>query len=197
MNKPFNGSLSINLLLPKPIAFNCWKHHLEFVKSTLDLNSSFRTSHLDIHEIVQHIGESNVDFYYGILDPEAISNQVISYLETVISINNSDFNLWVNSNGTDYKCIKLSDGSNWTLRLGLNAERYIHIHPSRYSKKTVRVKSSTLKTVIAYFYTYGILDNQISVEKVNRIRNKIVKLPCLKPSSPLIAVSRFADRFFS
>jgi hypothetical protein len=83
MNELFNGSLSLNLILPKPIAFNCWKHHLEYVKSTLDSNSYFNVSRLNIHEIIQHIGESNVDFYYGNLAPETISSQVISYLEKV------------------------------------------------------------------------------------------------------------------
>jgi hypothetical protein len=197
MTEISNSSLAINQLLTKPIAFNCWKHHLHFIKNSLEKNSEFNVSHLNIHDIVQHIGESNVDFYYGSLDVNDISKQVISYIETLGRIDFDDFTKWVNSNGVDFKSITLSDGSTWTIRLGSSIERFIHIHPSRHSKKTVRVKSSTLKTVLAYFYTYSLNDDKITVEKVNRIRNKIVKLPSVRPNSQLTAVSRLADYFLS
>jgi len=191
-----NGALSINQRLPKPIAFNCWKHHMGYIKDSLDSNESFSTSHLNIHEIIQFIGDTNVDFYYGDLDPISISNQIINHIEQEITISIDTYNEWICSEGNDYKTIYLSDGSNWTLRLGQIKERFIHIHPSRHSKKTVRVKSSTLKTVMAYFFTFGIYDVQISVEKINKVRSKIAKLPSLKPTAPLVAVFRIADRFF-
>ena len=191
-----NHASAVNPILPKPIAFNCWKHHLKFIKDSLEKNSSYNISHLNIHEIIQHIGDTNVDFYYGVLEPIDISNQIIVQLEANIKVEYSSFAEWVNSEGVDYKDLTLSDGSNWTIRLGQITDRFVHIHPSRYSKKTFRVKSSTLKTVIAYFYTYGIFDDQISVEKVNRVRNKIAKLPSFRPTSSLTAVCRITDRFF-
>jgi hypothetical protein len=50
--------------------------------------------------------------------------------------------------GKDYRCLSLPDNSQWTLRLSENDEKFIHIHPSRYSPNTVRVRSSTLQTAI-------------------------------------------------
>ena len=196
MDETLNGVMSINDGLPKPIAFNCWKHHLGYIKSVLNSNDLNSGSHLNIQETIQLIGESQVDFYYGSLDPNSISNQIISQIESKIALNIHDYKEWISSEGSDYKNIFLSDGSNWTIRLGQSDERYIHIHPSRYSKKTIRVKSSTLKTVIAYFYQYGFIDDQLTAEKVNRVRHKIVKLPPFKSTSPLVAVSRILNLFF-
>jgi len=196
MDEIKNGGVSINHGLPKPIAFNCWKHHLGYIKSALISNDSFNVNHLYIHEIIQFIGECPIDFYYGSLDPNSISNQIISQIESKFALNVDDYKEWIFSEGSDYKNVFLSDGSNWTLRLGINDDRYIHIHPSRYSKKTIRVKSSTLKTALAYYYHYGLLDDQISVEKVNYIRRKFVKLPPFKSTSPLVAVSRITALFF-
>lgn len=197
MAESINASQFVNQKLPKPIAFNCWKHHLRFIKDSLEKNEIFNTSHLNIHEIIQHIGVSNVDFYYGELDPEVISKEIIGGIESEIVINLQNFEDWLKVDGADFKCLAISDGSNWTVRMGQSKERYIHIHPSRHSKKTVRVKSSTLKTVIAYFFNFGLNDNQITSEKLNQIRNKFVKLPSLKPNSPLVAIFRLADRFFA
>ena len=195
MVKLANSSTALNHLLPKPIAFNCWKHHLRYVKDMLEVNDSSGISQLNIHDIIQHIGDTNIDFYYGELEPLAISIQIIKQLETIAKLEYNSFSEWVNADGVDFKNLTISDGSNWTIRMGQEAERYVHIHPSRHSKKTFRVKSSTLKTIIAFFYNYGIFDNQITVEKINRVRNKIVKLPSFRSTSTLNAVLRIAEHF--
>jgi hypothetical protein len=197
MDEKLNGLMSINHKLPKPVAFNCWKHHMGYIKETLSTNDLSGVSHLNIYEIIQCIGDSQIDFYYGSLDPESISNQIISQVELKGALNISEYKEWIRSEDSDYKNIILSDGSTWTARLGQSDERYIHIHPSRYSKKTVRVKSSTLKTVLAYFYHFGFFDDQISVEKVNFVRHKIVKLPSFKATSSLVAVFRISNLFFT
>ncbi len=186
---------SINNELPKPIALNCWKHHLGFVKHLLKNQTNYSRSEIFIREIIQFIGESQFDFYTGTLDAYSIAEEVISQMKLLNSLNLTDYKAWIYSEGSDYKCISLSDGSNWTLRLGQSDDRYIHLHPSRHSKKTIRVKNSTLKTVYAFLFHYGLSDAEISIEKVNYVRNKFVKLPPFKPTSSLAATSRVFDFF--
>ncbi|NVO09867.1 MAG: hypothetical protein HXX16_07905 [Bacteroidales bacterium] len=195
MDESFRGRNSVNHNLPKPIAFNCWKHHMGYIKDALISNDLCNFSHLNIHEIIQFIGDSNVDFYYGDLDTISISDQIICRITAEIDLNIDNFTEWVSSKGRDYKEIVLSDGSSWTIRLGQIDNRFIHIHPSRYSKKTLRVKSSTLKTAVAFFFNFGFSTENISVEKINYIRHKIVKLPLFKSNSSLAALSRVVGVF--
>jgi hypothetical protein len=186
---------SIIQKLPINIAFSCWKHHLGFARNALNNRTNYSKSDNFIREIVQLIGGSNIDYYIGTLDILTIANEVIDYLKTENAFNPTDYKEWLISENTEYRCILLSDGSNWTLRLGKADERYIHIHPSRYSKKTVRVKSSSLKTAYAFLLHYGLSDSEISTDKINLVRNKFVKLPALKPISPLTAIRRILDLF--
>lgn len=190
MTKNQHEAKSINSELPKPIAFNCWKHHLGFVKNILNKQSINSKDNAFINELIQFIGESQLDFYTGNLDVYSISDEIIKHLKSLNALDFTDYQAWIYTEGYDYKCISISDGSNWTLRLGQNNNRYIHIHPSRHSKKTIRIKSSTLKTAFALLFYYGLSNADISIEKVNHVRNRFAKLPQLKPTSALIATSR-------
>jgi len=188
-------SKSLSNELPKPIAFSSWKHHRGYVHQVLSNQNKVCSNESFILEVVQFLGDSNIDFYTGILDPKAISSEIIQKLESEKINNLSDYKNWLFTEDLDYKCISLSDGSNWTLRLGQSESRYVHIHPSRHSKKTVRVKSSTLKTAYAYLLYYGLSDIEFSVEKINFVRRKFVKLPPFKPTSAMVAVSRILEFF--
>lgn len=185
---------SLNSELPKPIAFNCWKHHLGFVRGCLDKQTNYTKSDAFIREIIQFIGDSQFDFYIGEQTPLSIANEILSMLEKNSVLALPDYTNWLAEDGSDYRCISISDGSNWTLRLGQGA-RYVHIHPSRHSKKTVRVKSSTLKSVYAFLFHYGISEVEISIEKINFVRSRLAKLPSLKPNSPLAAITRIIKLF--
>jgi len=188
-------SKSLNNELPKPFAFSSWKHHRGYVHQVLSNQNKALSNESFILEVVQFLGDSNIDFYTGILDVKAISSEIIQKLEAERINTLSDYKNWLSTEGSDFRCISLSDGSNWTLRLGQNESRYVHIHPSRHSKKTVRVKSSTLKTAYAFLLYYGLADIDLSVEKLNFVRRKFVKLPPFKPTSAMVAVSRILDFF--
>ncbi len=195
MAENYQDIKSINNELPKPIAFNCWKHHFGFVRNILNNPTNNSKNDNYIREIIQFIGESQFDYYLGNLDVFVVANEVSDYLKSQNAFNQIDYKEWLNSEGADFRCISLSAGSNWTLRLGQGNDRYIHIHPSRHSKKTVRVKSSSLKTAYAFLFFYGLSDAEISIEKVNYVRNRIAKLPALKPHSPLTALRRILDLY--
>jgi len=186
---------SLNNELLKPIAFSSWKHHFGYVQRILkNQNNSIKNDSF-IYESILLLGDSNIDYYTGSLDENSISNEIVLILAAEKISSREDYTNWIASDGSDFKCIFLSDGSNWTIRLGQNGNRYVHIHPSRHSKKTIRVKSSTLKTAYAYLLYYGLSDIDFSVEKVNFVRRKFVKLPPFKPNSALVAVSRILDLF--
>jgi len=185
---------SLNSELPKPIAINCWKHHLGFVNGFLQNQTNYTKSDAFIREVIQFIGTSQFDFYIGNQTPISIANEILSILEKDNMLALSDYTNWLTLEGADYRCVSISDGSNWTLRLG-QGDRYVHIHPSRHSKKTVRVKSSSLKSVYAFLFHYGVSDAEISIEKINFVRNRLAKLPILKPNSPLAAITRIIKLF--
>lgn len=187
---------SICSQLPSPIAFNCWKHHLGYVKNIL-YNQSVNRNEEFILEIIKFLGESQFDLYTGALDATCISEEILHQLRSIDAINFDEYRAWVNSEGKDYRFMTISDGSNWTLRLGQSNDRFIHIHPSRHSRKSIRVKNSTLKTVYAFLFYYGMAKDEISIVKINFVRNKFVKLPPFKPSSTLVAISRILDLFVS
>lgn len=48
-----------------------------------------------------------------------------------------------------YRKVALSDGSWWIIKAGNDPERFIHIHPAKYSPATVRIRAATLKTLVA------------------------------------------------
>jgi hypothetical protein len=187
---------SLNLQLTAPIAFNCWKHHVGFIKKVLNDKSNIGNENF-IREVILFIGESQFDLYAGVLDEQSISAEILQYLKSINAFEYKPYTSFIHSNDSDFKCISLSDGSTWTLRLGQGDDRYIHIHPGRHSKKTMRVKSSTFKTVLAFLLFYDNPFDEISVDKINFVRHRIVKLPTLKPNSSLIAISRTLDLFIA
>lgn len=190
-----NEVRSINYELPKPIAMNCWKHHLGYVTHILNNQTNYSKNEAFIREIVQYIGESQFDYYIGSLDIFSVAGEIMSYLKSKNASSQIEYQKWLASEGVDYRCISLSDGSSWTLRLAPGNDRYVHIHPSRHSKRTVKVKSSSLKTVYAFLFYYGLSDAEVSIDKVNYVRNKFAKLPVFKSSSPLTAIYRILDLF--
>jgi len=172
-----------NCKVSRPINFNCWKHHASFIKKQIEEVKS-KDDIESFKLILRKIGESQMDLYFGLLSPAEISNKIIDYLkkEKIFPVN--PYIGWLNEKGADYQLIKLTDESVWTLRLGEKAERYIHIHPGRYSPHTRRVKALTLKTVILTLCCERIGGPESSgKELINKIREKYLDEPPLKSFS--------------
>jgi hypothetical protein len=79
------------------------------------------------------------------------------------------------------------------LRLGEQPERYVHIHPGRYSPHTIRVKAGALKTAIALsvwmkLYNHG----ELTVELLNYVRKDVLTA---SPVKSLTAVEGFVKLF--
>jgi len=75
----------------------------------------------------------------------------------------------------------LIDKSVWTLRLGENTERHIHLHPGRHSPQTIRVKAATLKTAILCLCLVNAGQTEtIETVTINEIRKKYLNEPPIK-----------------
>lgn len=160
--------------IPIPVRFNPLKHHRNFIMNILE-NASPEM----IISLLNQVNNNYIDIYTGTMTPEAISQAVIEILKSKHFFQEDDFNRWVASK-TGYRQIKLEDQSEWIVRRSFEAERYIHLHPARTGRFTVRYKGSTLKTAyLLKFWNSGSQDT-LSLEKVNQVRTQISLSPIKK-----------------
>ena len=184
-----------NSQISQPINFNCWKHHAGFIKKQIE--SVKEIKELDkLKAYLLKIGDSQMDLYYGRYLPTEISDQIINLIKRKKISSQNHYDEWLKNEGKDYKLFELKDKSIWTLRLGETRERYVHIHPARYSPHTIRVKATALKTVILILCleSFGELTD-IDTESVNLIRKKYLNEPPLKSLSKASSFMRLIDRF--
>jgi len=181
----------INCSIQLPLTFNCWKHHAGFIKKQVKVYRSEKISTEELRKTLLVIGESQMDLYVGKLSPQKICDEIVSKLKLIDVLAFEAYKKWLLENGNEYKLIEISDKSVWTLRLGNQEERYVHIHPARYSPVTIRVKSLTLKTAIAvliinYEKSFPLIDTL----QINEVRRKILVSPPVKKVSSNSAVVR-------
>ncbi|WP_167619239.1 hypothetical protein [Maribellus sediminis] len=131
--------------IPVPITFNPYKHHFRFLLNELDVWRKQPIS--EDKESLLKIGKNLVDFYTGSLPVETIVAETLDYFRKRQLLSYDAFLGWLNP--PHWKKIVLSDQSEWLIKQGDNPERFIHIHPAKYSKHSIRVRASTLKTVLA------------------------------------------------
>jgi len=181
----------INCSINLPLTFNCWKHHAGFIKKQIKFYRKEKISVEELQKTMLVIGESQMDLYVGELSPQKICDEIIKKLKPTGVLAFREYKNWLFEKGNKYKLIEISDTSVWTLRLGKQRERYVHIHPGRYSPVTLRVKALTLKTAIAmliinYEKNFPLTDTL----QINEVRKKILKLPPVKKVSSNSAVVR-------
>ena len=168
----------------KPIKLNCWKHHLTFIKEQLSSKNKINPNE-ELRKILLLIGESQMDLYLGKLSPKEISSYIIKELKKKDVFSAKKFLKWIVNNGKCYRKVSLPDKSIWVLREGNEKERYIHIHPGRYSPLSMRVKSLTLKSAIAVVKLFGVARSEnLFPNDVNSVRKEILNRPPLKSISP-------------
>ena len=135
----------MNQEIPIPITFNPQKHHFAFLKNQLQ-----KWKKMDWKEIQSEllsIGSNLLDLYFGKLSVNEICEECIDLLHKNNLTQKDDFFVWLKPN--DYRKIELSDHSLWVIKKGLDPLFFIHIHPAKQSPYTIRVRATTLKTVLA------------------------------------------------
>jgi hypothetical protein len=184
-----------NCQIPPPINLNCWKHHGGFIKKQIESVKEIK----DLDQLKVYllkIGESQMDLYLGVFSPINISEQILDCLHRKKIFSALLYKDWLTNDGKDFQVVELEDKSVWTLRLGDDAERYVHIHPGRYSPHTQRVKATTLKTAILIlcFVQAGQIES-IETATINEIRKKYLDESSLKSFSTASGLGRLIDLF--
>jgi hypothetical protein len=168
--------------LPLPILLNCWKHHAGFIKEQIhNINPDDKNGVKDILPDLLTIGESQMDLYLGELSPVIIALQIKNQLIKLKVESIKDYKNWILNEGKEYKIIHLPDDSVWTLRIGVNEKRYVHIHPARNSIHTIRIRAITLKTaiiVLSWIRISGGLFDDLKI--INKVRKEFLNQPPLK-----------------
>lgn len=182
-------------LTPPPINFNCWKHHAGFI--TERINSVRQFGDIEkLQKCLLRIGESQMDLYLGKHTIEEIAEQLIEHLHQNKIHSLVEYQSWLSKDNKYYRLVKLKDKSIWTLRLSESGEKYVHIHPGRYSPHTVRVKAATLKTAILSLALLRLKAlTVIDTESVNDIRKKYLNEPPLKSISKASGLLRLLTHF--
>jgi hypothetical protein len=174
----------LNCNIPPPVNLNCWKHHAGFIKEQIHLIAPKKISEPGLKKILLTIGESQMDIYLGKLTSTQIAKGITETLKKNFKFKLNNYSKWLSEEKKDYKLLTISDKSVWTLRLGKDQERYIHIHPGRCSPLTIRVKSSTLKTyILSEVFSIDKETKQDELMYINKLRVGFLNLPPLKSIS--------------
>lgn len=168
--------------IPVPITFNAHKHHFRFLMWQIEKKWKKQEWHTVEKELLT-LGENLLDFYLGELTVKNICDEVMCYFKAENINDIETFEIWLGT--ADYRKIKLSDHSQWIVKKGVNAKRYIHIHPAKYSDHTLRVRAITLKTVCVIKIKSVTLQENIknNLEQVNHIRKEYLHLSPIKSLS--------------
>ncbi len=186
--------MEINCSIQLPLAFNCWKHHAGFIKKQIEFYRDEKISVEELQKTLLVIGESLMDLYVGELSAQKICGEIVSKLKSTGVLAFKAYKKWLFEKGNEYKLVEISDNSVWALRLGKQEERYVHIHPGRYSPVTIRVKALTLKTAIAVLIiNYEKNIPLIDTLKINEVRKEILNSPPFKKVSSNSAVIRIIN----
>lgn len=167
-----------------PILFNPYKHHLNFLRE--EIGRCLNSNDFNIYKMLHYIGSNCFDLYAGSLLIDEIYAEILNYHEIKNSSTKEDYINWLGKKG--FRKITLSDGSKWLLKQGIQEEKYIHIHPAKYSSHSIRIRANTLKTAICLRLFYNQTD--LSLETINEIRDSKLGLP---PVKSLNSGSRIID----
>ena len=168
----------MNKKIPHPITFNTHKHHFQFLLK--QIKRWRKQEWKEVEEELISIGENLIDFYTGDLSAEDICNEC-SHFCKINDINRKITLLkWLYPQ--EYRKIKLSDTSEWVVKSGKDHNRYVHIHPAKYSPHTIRVRGTTLKTVLALMANSVKFSVSLSknLQSVNNIRTAYLHLSPIK-----------------
>jgi hypothetical protein len=163
--------------VPPPLLFNAWKHHAGFLRHRIEETAAKGESALnELAAKLVVIGTELMDLYVGPLTPLTIAEQIISRLRAENQFALAAYQPWVASGG-DYRVLSLDDESSWVLRLGDERDRFVHVHPGRWSPATRRVRANVLKTAVMAVAFVGLhggdpLDRAL----VNRVRRDYLNL---------------------
>jgi hypothetical protein len=160
-----------------PVAFNPYKHHLEFLKQKI---TGWKLLPWDeVEKEIFYIGTNLTDVYYGNLTVREIHEEIVEFAAMTGLTDASKLTVWLGHE--QFRKVALSDLSQWVIRQGLNAACFLHIHPAKHSLFTLRIRASTLKTVIVLKLTdFGDREELPQLHVVNLARTRMPGLSPIK-----------------
>lgn len=174
---------------PHPfIEYNYTKHHLNFLKNRIDQWRSLSPEQFRM-ELLK-AGDNLFDFYTGDLSADGILNQCETYLKKEKLNEKGRFDIIMVKEG--FRKVQFSDGSEWIIRKNDNPTRFVHLHPARYSKYTIRIKATTLKTVVALLINEPEFHDQWhpDLDTVNKVRKEYLGISPIKSLSANTGIKR-------
>lgn len=160
--------------IPVPIRFNPMKHHRNYMLHVLKY-----ASHEEIVSALEPVCNNYNDIYTGELSPAEIGKEIIQKLQEENAFLSDDYAQWLRVN-KGFCTLQLSDSSEWIVRLGNEPGHYIHLHPSRNGKFTIRIKGSSLKTVFLIKAMQDQINDSVSLGDINKARMQIGLSPIKK-----------------
>jgi hypothetical protein len=135
-----------------------------------------------------------MDVYTGSLMPSTLADEIIRWLKQSGRYERQDYTHWLHGEPGKFATLPVSDGSVWVLRLGDQPERYVHLHPGRYSPHTFRVRASVLKTAVAVAVCAG-KDGVpvIDLSYLNSVRKRVFGASPVKAITDTEGVGRMID----
>jgi hypothetical protein len=168
--------------VPPPVLFNAYKHHAGALRRYII--EAARKGEPGLAEMASRlvvIGTELMDLYTGTLAPTDISERVLELLKREGRLELDSYKTWLHGHG-GYGVLTLDeDSSCWVMRLGDEQDRYIHVHPGRWTPHTRRVRANVLKTavmVLAHAAAHGGVP--VNVKLVNAVRQQYLGLSPVK-----------------
>ena len=168
----------MEIKIREPIMFNPQKHHLNFIKKQVAAWKIMNWE--EVMDDLNRIGNNLLDLYYGPLSVKELITELHNWLIANGKLEKKAFLQWLGK--YEYKKIRCSDGSDWLIKKGNKPGRFIHIHPAKNSVFTIRVRATTLKTVIMLTIqnTRFQPDLYENLKQVNNLRIKYLGLSPVK-----------------
>jgi hypothetical protein len=161
-----------------PVLFNAWKHHAGFLRRRIEeVGRIGEIALADMARQVRVIGTALMDLYTGSLPPRQIGEGALTQLDQARRLDAISFRNWLSESG-GYAVLTLPDDSRWVIRSGVEADRYVHVHPARRSPATCRVRANELKTavlILTWVSFHG--GDPFDAAIVNRLRGDYLELP--------------------
>jgi hypothetical protein len=172
------ADLGTRLEVPAPVLFNTFKHHAGALRVRIrQAIARGEPALLDLVGETVVMGSKLMDLYTGVLWPGEIAERVLAHLATAGVLDQAAFRSWLAGQG-EYAVVTLPDDqSNWVLRLGDETERYIHLHPGRWSPASVRVRANVIKTAFFVLIHAGIHgEDPMDRAVINLVRREYLNL---------------------
>lgn len=152
-----------------PVLFNPLKHHARYLTQKIR-NISGEMQLIRLAEELESVNHNVIDLYTGRMPVHSIVTGIERYLSGHDLLDSQLYKQWIIASSRSYRIIYLRDKSSWTLKTGHEQKKYIHVHPSRYSYHSIRVRGLTLKTAVMALAWQHFKKRTHAMADINEIR---------------------------